>query len=78
MPMRNAVQALEYSCSLQFVNLCPEHDECFCKKVSLYLQKPSSQRAAVQMEMQVKSYQPWSGAPLHHDGAGVLGAVHIA
>lgn len=26
---------------------------------------------------QVKSYQPWSGAPLHHDGAGVLGAVHI-
>uniref|UniRef100_A0A8C0EIF0 Rubicon autophagy regulator n=1 Tax=Bubo bubo TaxID=30461 RepID=A0A8C0EIF0_BUBBB len=26
----------------------------------------------------MKSYQPWSGAPLHPDGAGVLGAVCIA
>lgn len=30
------------------------------------------------MEVQMKSFQPWSGAPLHPDGAGVLGVVHIA
>ena len=75
---KNAVQALEYTCSLQFANLCPEHDERFCKKVSLCLQQLGGQRAAVQMEMQMKSYQPWSGAPLHPDGAGVLDAVCVA
>lgn len=77
MSMRRTVQALENTCSLHFANLCPEHDECFCKKVNLHLQQLRSQRAAVQMEMEMKSYQPWSGASLHPDGAGVLDAVRI-
>ena len=74
----SAVQALECSCNLQFANLCPEHDECFCKKVTLCLQPLWGQGAAVQVEMQMKSYGTQSGALLHPDGAGVLDVVHIA
>lgn len=76
--MRNAVQAPEYNCSLQFANLCPEHDDRFCKKVNLHLQQLWGQRAAVQVEMQLKSYQTWSRAILHPDNAGAVHAVRIA
>lgn len=76
--MRNAVQALDYNCSLQFAKLCPERGECFCKKVNLCLQQLWGQRAAVQVEMQMKRYQTQSGALLHPDSAGVLDVVRIA